>query len=302
MNKKLANLREYTPLYIMMLPCVIYLIINNYIPMVGIVSAFKKFRSSDGLLGSPWVGLQNFEYLFRSSDLAIIIRNTILYNGAFIIVNTVVGLIVAILITEIKNKRMRKLYQSSILLPFTMSMVVISYIVFAFLSHQNGMLNNSVFTTNPVEWYSNPTWWPLILIVVECWKSVGYGALIYIAGITTIDRSLNEAAAIDGAGKWKQITNVTLPALVPSIITMFLLSVSKIAYSDFGLFYLIPQNSGSLFNVTATIDTYVYSMLMAPGGIGRSAATGLLQAVVGLVLIISANALVRKFSSKDAIF
>ncbi|MGO4373488.1 ABC transporter permease, partial [Paenibacillus sp. MCAF20] len=293
---------EYTPLYIMMLPCVIYLIINNYIPMVGIVSAFKKFRSSDGILGSPWVGLQNFEYLFRSSDLAIILRNTILYNGAFIIVNTVVGLLVAILITEIKNERMKKLYQSSILLPFTMSMVVISYIVFAFLSHQNGMLNNSIFTKNPVEWYSNPTWWPLILIVVECWKNVGYGALIYIAGITTIDRSLHEAAAIDGAGKWKRITNVTLPSLVPSIITLFLLSVSRIAYSDFGLFYLIPQNSGSLFNVTATIDTYVYSMLMAPGGIGRSAATGLLQAAVGLVLIISANALVRKLSSKDAIF
>jgi putative aldouronate transport system permease protein len=286
----------------MMVPCAAYLIINNYIPMVGIVSAFKKFRITDGLLGSPWVGLQNFEYLFRSNDLWVIIRNTVLYNAAFIIVNTVVGLFLAILISEIKSKRMKKLYQSSILLPFTLSMVVVSYIVFAFLSQQNGMLNNSIFKSNPIEWYSDPTWWPLILILVNCWKTVGYGALIYIAGISSIDRSLYEAAAIDGAGKWAQIKNITLPSLVPAIITLFLLNVSRIGYTDFGLFYLIPQNSGMLFNVTATIDTYVYTTMMAPGGIGRSAATGLMQALVGFVLIILANALVRKISSKDAIF
>jgi putative aldouronate transport system permease protein len=302
MTKKLTSLREFLPLYLMMVPCAAYLIINNYIPMVGIVSAFKKFRITDGILGSPWVGLQNFEYLFRSNDLMIIVRNTILYNASFIIVNTIVGLFLAILISEIKSERMKKLYQSSILLPFTLSMVVVSYIVFAFLSQQNGMLNSSILKDNPVEWYSDPTWWPLILIIVNCWKTVGYGALIYIAGIATIDRSLYEAAAIDGAGKWAQIKNITLPSLVPSIITLFLLSVSRIGYTDFGLFYLIPQNSGMLFNVTATIDTYVYSTMMAAGGIGRSAATGLMQAIVGFVLIILANALVRKLSSKDAIF
>lgn len=302
MTKRLANLREFIPLYLMMIPCAVYLIINNYIPMVGIVSAFKKFRITDGILGSPWVGLKNFEYMFRSHDLAIIIRNTILYNASFIIVNTIVGLFLAILISEIKNEKMKKLYQSSILLPFTLSMVIVSYIVFAFLSQKNGMLNNSIFKNNPVEWYNDPSWWPLILIIVQCWKTVGYGALIYIAGIATIDRSLYEAAAIDGAGKWTQIKNITLPALLPSIITLFLLSVSRIGYSDFGLFYLIPQGSGTLFNVTSTIDTYVYSTMMAPGGIGRSAATGLMQALVGFILIILANALVRKLSSKDAIF
>lgn len=302
MTKKIANLREFIPLYLLMIPCAVYLIINNYIPMVGIISAFKKFRVTDGILGSPWVGLQNFEYLFRSNDLAIIIRNTILYNASFIIVNTIVGLFLAILISEIKSEKMKKLYQSSILLPFTLSMVVVSYIVFAFLSQENGMLNNSILKNNPIEWFSDPTWWPLILIIVQSWKTVGYGALIYIAGISMIDRSLYEAAAIDGAGKWRQIKSITLPSLLPSIITLFLLSVSRIGYSDFGLFYLIPQNSGTLFNVTATIDTYVYSTMMAPGGIGRSAATGLMQALVGFILIILANALVRKLSSKDAIF
>ncbi|WP_141504688.1 ABC transporter permease [Paenibacillus luteus] len=304
MNKLIVfkKLKPFLPLYLMMIPCVTYLIINNYIPMVGIISAFKSFKATEGLLGSPWVGLKNFEFLFRTSDIGVIIRNTLLYNVAFILVNNFVGIILAILITGVKNDRLKKVYQSSVLLPFTMSMVVISYVVFAFLSQQNGMLNNSILQNNPVEWYSDATWWPLILTLVQCWKYVGYGALIYIAGISVIDRSLYEAGAIDGAGTWKQMTHITLPALVPSIITLFLLSIGRIFYSDFGLFYLIPQNSGMLFDVTATIDTYVYSALMSPGGIGRSAAAGLVQAIVGFVLVLLVNAIVRKFSSKDAIF
>lgn len=302
MKKRTSRFKQFIPLYLMMLPCIAYLIVNNYIPMVGIIAAFKKFRVADGLLGSPWVGWKNFEYLFTSNDFGIIFRNTILYNIVFIIVNNLIAIILAILITDISSKRLKKVYQSSILLPFTMSIVIVSYIVFAFLSQQNGMLNNTIFKSNPVQWYSDPTWWPLILVVVNCWKGVGYGTLIYIAGIVSIDRSLYEASAIDGAGKWKQITRITLPALVPTIITMFLLSISRILYSDFGLFYLVPQNSGSLYDVTNTIDTYVYRAMMAPGGIGRSAATGLLQALVGFAMVVLSNTLVRKVSKSDAIF
>jgi len=298
----MRKLKPYMPLYVMMIPCALYLLINNYVPMAGIIAAFKSFKATEGLLGSPWVGWRNFEYLFKSNDMMIIIRNTLLYNVAFILVNNVIGIIIAIMITNVKSKRYQKFYQSSVLLPFTMSMVVISYVVFAFLSQQNGMLNNSILQSNPVQWYNDPTWWPLILTLVQCWKYVGYGILIYIAGISVIDKSLYEAASIDGAGAWKQITRITLPSLMPAIITLFLLSIGRICYSDFGLFYLIPQNSGPLFNVTATIDTYVYSALMSPGGIGRSAATGLMQAVVGFVLVLGANGLVRKLSSRDAMF
>ncbi|MFS0723507.1 ABC transporter permease subunit [Paenibacillus sp. 1P07SE] len=298
----MRKLKPYMPLYVMMIPCALYLLINNYVPMAGIIAAFKSFKATEGLLGSPWVGWRNFEYLFKSNDMMIIIRNTMLYNIAFILVNNVIGIIIAIMITNVKSKRYQKFYQSSVLLPFTMSMVVISYVVFAFLSQQNGMLNNSIFQSNPIQWYNDPTWWPLILTLVQCWKYVGYGILIYIAGISVIDKSLYEAASIDGAGVWKQITRITLPSLMPAIITLFLLSIGRICYSDFGLFYLIPQNSGPLFNVTATIDTYVYSALMTPGGIGRSAATGLMQAVVGFVLVLGANGLVRKLSSRDAMF
>ncbi len=296
------RLKQYIPLYLMMLPCAIYLIVNNYIPMTGIVAAFKSFKVTEGIWGSPSVGLKNFEYLFSSRDIGIIIRNTLLYNVVFIIVNNAVGIMLAILISDVHNKSLKKLYQSSILLPFTLSMVIISYLVFAFLSQQNGMINNSILIDNPVQWYNDPTWWPVILVFVNCWKGVGYSTLIYMAGISAIDRSLYEAAAIDGAGKTKQIFRITLPLLAPSIITLFLLSISRIFYSDFGLFYLIPQNSGSLYNVTSTIDTYVYRSLMAPGGIGRSAATGLLQAAVGFVLVIVANGVVRKVDASNAMF
>ena len=299
---KIKRLRPYIPLYLMMLPCAVYLIVNNYIPMGGIISAFKTFRASDGLLRSPWVRFKNFEYVFSSNDFDIIVRNTLLYNAAFIIVNNVVGIMLAILISSVISNRLRKLHQSSILLPFTMSMVVISYIVFAFLSQENGLLNNTIFKNNPVEWYTVKTWWPFILVIVQCWKYVGYGTLIYIAGIAAIDRSLYEACAIDGGGTWHKIRYVTLPALVPSIVTLFILQVGRISYSDFGLFYLVPKNSGLLFNVTATIDTYVYNALVQPGGIGRSAAVGLIQAVVGFILVLLSNALVRKISSRNAIF
>ena len=303
MKTRTSKIKQFIPIYLMMLPCTVYLIINNYVPMLGIIAAFKSFKISKGLLGSPWVGFKNFEYLLSSNDAGIIIRNTLLYNIAFIIINNVVGILLAILISDIGSKGMKKLYQSSILLPFTLSMVILSYIVFAFLSQQNGMLNYTIFKNNPIQWYNDPTWWPLILIIVNCWKTVGYGTLIYIAGIAAIDGSLYEAASIDGAGKWKQIKHITIPSLVPSMITLFILSVGRIFYSDFGLFYLIPQNSGPLYNVTDTIDTYVYrSLMMSAGGIGRSAATGLIQAVVGFIMVISVNAIIRKISENDAIF
>lgn len=300
-----SRLRQYIPLYIMMLPGLAYLFINNYIPMAGIVVAFKKYNVNDGIFGSPWSGMANFEYLFSTNDAQIIIRNTLLYNVAFIIVNNIVGILLAIIISDVLSKRMKKVYQSAILLPFLISIVVVSYIVFALLSHENGMMNNSVLPAlgaSPIQWYNNTKWWPLILIVTNCWKGVGYGTLIYIAGISGIDKSFYEAAELDGAGKWQQIKSITLPCLIPSIITLLLMSIGKIFYSDFGLFYQVPQNSGSLFSVTNTIDTYVYRALISSGGIGRSAAAGVFQSIVGFVLVMVSNGVVRKISSDNAIF
>ena len=306
MKQKLtwAQFKQFIPLYFMMLPSLVYIFINNYIPMAGIVGAFKKYNVSDGMFGSAWCGLDNFQFLFQTEDALIMIRNTLLYNVAFIIVNQLVGLILAIMISDVIHKGLKKLYQSSILLPFLLSMVVVSYIVFAFLSQENGMFNAVLKSMGKdiVYWYQDTKPWPFILIFVNCWKGVGYGALIYIAGIAGIDPAFYEAAELDGANKWQQITKITIPCLTPQIITLVLMAIGRIFASDFGLFYQIPQNSGSLFSVTQTIDTYVYRALIAAGGIGRSSAAGVFQSVVGFTLVMISNGVVRKVSSENAMF
>lgn len=304
-SRRWTKFKNLLPLYCMLLPGIIYLLINNYIPMAGIVVAFKTYNANDGLFFSPWTGLSNFTYLFGTTDAWVIIRNTFLYNVAFLIVNNVLGIVLAIFISDVFNKKLQKMYQSAILLPFLISIVVVSYIVFALLSHKNGLINIGILEAlgrDPVQWYNDTTWWPLILIVVNCWKMVGYGTLIYIAGISGIAPSFYEAARLDGANKWQQITRITLPYLVPSIITLVLIGIGRIFYSDFGLFYQVPQNSGSLFPVTNTIDTYVYRALITSGGIGRSAAAGLFQSVIGFVLVMVSNSVVNRVSPDNSIF
>ena len=301
---KLKRLKQFFPLYLMLLPGCIYLFINNYIPMTGIIVAFKKYNVNDGIYRSPWIGLDNFTYLFKR-DAAIIIRNTLLYNAAFIVINLIVAITLAILISDVKSKWGKKIYQSSVLIPFLVSIVIVSYIVFAFLGAEIGLLNKGVLASlgrEPVAWYQEPKYWPFIIVFVHVWKTVGYGCMIYIAGIAGIDRSFYEAAQLDGASKWQQIKSITLPCLVPSIVTLTLLNIGRIFYSDFGLFYQVPQNSGALYNVTNTIDTYVYRAMISAGGIGRSSAAGMFQSVVGFSLVLMSNLIVRRISKENALF
>lgn len=302
---RLRKYKSHGMLYLMMAPGLIYLLINNYIPMAGIVIAFKKLDFSKGIWNSPWVGLENFEFLFSSKDAWIITRNTLLYNLAFIVVNMVVGIAIAILICEVRSKKMKKVYQSVILLPFLMSMVILSYIVYAMLSSENGLINNTILpmlNMEPVQWYQDPKYWPFILIFANCWKGVGYGCLIYIATLIGIDPAYYEAARLDGASKWQEITRITLPCLVPTIITLLLLSIGRIFYSDFGLFYQVPQNSGVLFPTTNVIDTYVYRALIEQGNISMSSAAGVYQSLVGFVVVIVSNLIVRKYDKDRALF
>ena len=304
-EKKKNALKEYWPLYLMMLPALLYLLINNYIPMAGMVIAFKKLNFAKGIWASPWAGLDNFKFLFSSKDAWIITRNTLLYNVAFILVNMVVGIAIAILITEIRNTKLKKIYQSAILLPFLMSMVILSYIVYALLSAENGLVNNSIlplFHIDPIQWYQKPKYWPVILIIANCWKGVGYGCLIYIASLIGIDPSFYEAARLDGASKWQEITKITLPSLVPTIITLLLLSIGRIFYSDFGLFYQVPMNSGVLFPTTNVIDTYVYRALIEQGNISMSSAAGVYQSLVGFCVVMLSNWIVRKVDKDQALF
>ena len=304
-GKKKNALKEYWPLYLMMLPALLYLLINNYIPMAGMVIAFKKLNFAKGIWASPWAGLKNFKFLFASKDAWIITRNTLLYNVAFILVNMVVGIAIAILITEVRNTKLKKIYQSAILLPFLMSMVILSYIVYALLSAENGLVNNSIlplFHIDSIQWYQEPKYWPAILIIANCWKGVGYGCLIYIASLIGIDPSFYEAARLDGASKWQEITKITLPSLVPTIITLLLLSIGRIFYSDFGLFYQVPMNSGVLFPTTNVIDTYVYRALIEQGNISMSSAAGVYQSLVGFCVVMLSNWIVRKVDKDQALF
>ena len=299
------KVKKWLPLYLMMLPGAIYLIVNNYIPMFGMIIAFKKVDFSKGIFASDWIGLKNFEFLFASDDAAVITRNTILYNVAFIFLNTTLGILFAIFICDILNKRLKKLYQSAILFPFLMSMVIVGYIVYAFFSMQSGIVNKTILPLlgkDPIFWYNEPKYWPAILIFVNTWKGIGYGCLIYISAINGIDPTYYEAAELDGAGKLKQIWHITLPCILPSIITLTLLSIGKIFYSDFGLFYQVPRDSGMIYSTTNVIYTYVYRGLMKQGNIGMSSAAGVYQSVVGFVLVLLSNLVVRKVSKENALF
>ena len=302
---KIKRLARFWPLYLMFLPGTIYLIINNYIPMTGIVVAFKQYNVRDGLYFSPNIGLKNFEFLFKTNDAWIMIRNTLLYNLAFIVLNTVMAIAVAIILNEIKNKAAKQAYQTLILIPFLISMVVVSYLAFAFLSDGNGFLNNTVLPMlgmDTISWYNSPQYWPFILILINTWKGLGYNCILYYATICGIDGSLYEAAIVDGASRWKRIIHITLPCLKSTIIILTLMSLGNIFRSDFGLFYQVPQNSGPLIEVTQTIDTYVYRGLTQSNNIGMSSAAGLYQSVVGFILVLSANLIVRKVDNESSLF
>ena len=305
MTKSRRALKRYWPLYLMLLPGMVYLIINNYIPMTGIVVAFKQYNIRDGLYRSPNIGLKNFEFLFKTNDAWIMIRNTLFYNLAFIVIGTVLAIAVAIVLNEIKNKVTKQAYQTVILIPFLISMVVVSHLAFAFLSDGNGFLNNTLLPAlgkEPISWYNRPEYWPFILILINIWKGLGYNCILYYATICGIDYSLYEAAIVDGANRWQRILHITLPCLKSTIIILTLMSLGNIFRSDFGLFYQVPMNSGTLIEVTQTIDTYVYRGLTQTNNIGMSSAAGLYQSVVGFILVLSANLIVRKIDNESALF
>ncbi|HWT74653.1 MAG TPA: ABC transporter permease subunit [Mobilitalea sp.] len=293
------------PLLLIALPGILYLLINNYIPMFGVFLAFKDFNYVKGVFGSDWNGFKNFRFLFKTRDAIIMTRNTILYNVAFIVIGTVVAIIVAILLFELGTHIKVKLIQSALLLPNLLSWVIISFIGFAFLNSDTGFINNTLiklFHGQPVAWYTQAKYWPLILVFVFLWKTTGYSAIIYMASIAGIDKGIFEAAKLDGANKIKQIIYITVPMLKSTIVILALMSVGRIFYSDFGLFYQVPMNSGVIFNVTQTIDTYVYRGLMQLHDVGMAAAAGLYQSVAGFTLVMVANGLVRKFDKENALF
>lgn len=304
-QKQKKKIWRYWPLYLMLLPGCIYIFINNYMPMPGVTLAFRQYNFKDGIYKSPFIGSKNFAFLFKNNDAWIITRNTICYNLVFIVLGTICAIAVAVLLSELHSEIGRKIYQTGILIPYLVSIVVVSYLVFALLSEGNGFINSQMLSPlglPKISWYNEPKYWPWILTLVSLWKGIGYNSIMYYAMIVAIDRTFYEAAVMDGAGRWQQILHITLPGIKPAIIILTLMSVGRIMYSDFGLFYQVPMNSGTLINVTNTIDTYVYRGLMQTGNMGMSSAAGVYQSFIGFLLVVAANLIVKKIDPDSALF
>ena len=302
--------RDDVELTLLALPTAIWYVVFSFLPMIGILIAFKNFRMIPGknffqsLMASDWVGLTNFEFLFKTPDAAIILRNTICYNVIFIILGVVIPVSLAIAITQLYSQKLAKVCQTAMFLPHFLSWVVVSYFLFAFLSYDKGIINQILgsFGMQPIQWYMEQDYWPYILVFMNTWKTVGYGMVVYLAAIAGIDKTYYEAAVIDGATKWQQIKYITIPSIKPIIIIMFIMSVGNIFRSDFGLFYQLPRNAGTLFNATATIDTYVYQAIEGTGSMAMSSAAAFFQSVIGFITIITANAIVKKIDGENGLF
>ena len=308
MKDRMKRFRNNKELLLLTIPGAIWFLVFAYLPMFGVIVAFKRWRIHGGffesLMNSKWVGFDNFKFLFQNRDAWLITKNTVLYNIVFIILGIVLPVTLAILLNELLNKKLAKFYQSSMFLPYFLSWVVVSYCLYAFLSPEKGYVNGILQSMGGkgISWYTEPKYWPFIIIFMSQWKAVGYGTVVYLASICGIDKSYYEAAMIDGASKFQQIKYITVPLLKPVMIIMFITSIGGMFRGDLGLFYQLPKDSGALYPVTNVIDTYVYRGLMNLGDIGMSSAASLYQSFVGLILIVTSNAIVRKVDEENAFF
>lgn len=289
---------------LLLLPAIIYTLLFAYYPMTGIVMAFKKYNYAGGIWGSPWNGLENFKFFFKSGQAGLVTRNTVLYNAIFIIANTVIQIAVAIFLTEIKGDWFRKVTQSVMFLPYFISWVVVGIIAFNFLSYDYGFINNFLIRLGGerISFYTKGQYWPGILLFFNFWKNVGYGSVLYLAAIMGIDTSIYEAATIDGANVFQRIFKVTIPMLRPTMIILVLLSVGGIFKGNFDMFYNLVGSNGLLYKHTDVIDTLTFRALISSNDFGMSAAIGLYQSVLCFVTILCVNKLVKKYSENGALF
>ena len=296
--------KKNLPLTLMALPALIVMFLFRYLPMSGLLLAFKRFSVRKGIFGSDWVGLNNFQFLFQTSDAWVITRNTICYNVLFILMDLILAVAMAIGLSELLRKRRAKIYQTIFMAPYFLSWVVVSFMAFSLFSVDDGLFNHllAYFGFQGVDWYSEPGKWPFILTFFQIWKTIGYSTVMYISSLTGISNDYYEAAIIDGATKWQQIKRITLPCLKPMMIVLTILAIGRIFYADFGLFFQLPRNSGPLYPATQVIDTYVYRALKETGNVGMAAAASLYQSIVGFVMVVGANLVVRRIEPDSALF
>ncbi|WP_238327739.1 ABC transporter permease [Paenibacillus gorillae] len=285
------------------IPGLLFVIVFYYLPMFGLVLAFKDLNFSKGIWGSDWVGFNNFKFFFTSDAALEVTRNTIVLNLSFIAITNIMAVAFALLLFELSRKAV-KLYQTTIFFPYFLSWVTVSYVTYALLNPELGVINHlfKMLGWEGISWYFEAKYWPFILSLAFLWKNVGYSMLIFYTGLLAIDKTFYEAAAIDGASKWQQIRKISIPLLTPLITLIVLLQIGRIFYSDFGLFYFLPADSGALYSTTDVIDTYVFRALRITGDTGMATAAGLYQSVVGFALVLTVNLIVRKFNKENAIF
>ena len=290
-------------LYLMILPAFAFVIIFNYAPIYGLQLAFKKFNFQLGIMGSPWVGLDNFMSYFRSIFFAQTTLNTLYLNFLFITFGMVSQVLVAILLNEV-TRRQQKVFQTAMFFPYFISWIVISFFVTALLSERYGMINNIIiaFGGKRISWFTMPRYWRVILSIAHIWKGLGYGSVIYLAKIIGIDQEIYESAKIDGANKFQEICYITLPMLRPTMILLLLIAIGGVFRGDFGMIWALTGENKTLLSVTEVIDTYVYRMMRLTGNHGVAAAVGLYQSIMGFGLVMLSNYLVRRYDSDLALF
>lgn len=298
-----VNLLENLQMLLMVLPGVLCLIVFQYLPLPGIAIAFKKYNPYKGIFGSPWVGLKNFEFFFSSQDAARTIGNTLMYSISFLIIDLVAAVVLALMLYYLRNRIATKFYNTVVIIPKFMSMVIVAFIVYAILSPTYGMLNQMIVKLGGtgVNWYAEPKYWPLILTATHVWQTVGMNCVLYYSSLMSMDNALVEAAEMDGANRLQQIWHVIIPHLVPIMVITTILAIGSLFSSSLDLFYQIPKNQGLLYATTDTINTYVYRALLE-GSLEKSAAINLFQSAVGFVLIIGTNAIVKKISPENSLF
>ena len=298
-----ALLKDNIALSLIALPGVLLVFIFCYLPLPGIAIAFKNFNPNLGIWGSEWSGFKNFEFFFTSQDAARTISNTLFYSVLFLVVDLVAAVTLALMLYNLKSKGALKFYNTVVILPKFMSMVIVAFIVYLILNPTSGILNQIIvaFGGEKIQWYSESKYWPYILTITHVWKTVGMNCVLYYATLMGVDDTLLEAARLDGATKWQETWHVVIPHLIPVMVIATILAIGDLFTGDFGLFYQVPKNVGLLYPTTDIINTYTFRAMMS-GSMAKSAAVGLFQNGVGLVLVVGVNAIVRKISPEHSLF
>ncbi|KRF10323.1 sugar ABC transporter permease [Paenibacillus sp. Soil766] len=290
--------------YLLVLPAMIYTFIFGYMTYPYMIIAFQRFNYAKGIWNSDWIGLKNFEFFFKSNKVYEITWNTISLNLLFIGFGTLSALVIALVLNELRNRIFLKFSQSFMLFPNFISWIVVSYMLYALFSMDMGVVNQALkmLGMTPVNWYTEPNAWPIILTLMKVWKGAGMSAIIYLAAIAGIDDSLYESAQIDGANRWQQCIRITLPLMMPTVVILVLLSIGKIMYGDFGMIYALVNDNGVLYPTTDVIDTYVFRSLRQIGDPSEAMAVGLFQSIVGFIMVFGTNLIARKYFKEGALY